>query len=289
MVHCEWYNSSLVDDRGKLRSIQSLVLDVSARTEAEAGLRRLNTELEQFAYAVSHDLQEPLRNIIIFSDLLRRRTGAELSADAARDLGFVVAGAHQINHLLTGLRSYLQITQQTAAAEHADAVGVLQQVLASLESRIARENATVTAADLPAVAVSSVHLYQLFQNLIANALKFRSSNPPAISVTAQPDGSMIRFAVADNGIGIDPATSVRSSAFSAASMDGIVTKAAGSGSPSATKSSTGTADASGSNPVKAQARRSFSHSRLPPPPRFAAPNRNSGVTTHRPAVPHTDM
>ncbi len=203
VVYCEWYNSSLLDERGNLRSILSLVLDVTARTEAERELRRLNADLEQFAYAASHDLQEPLRTVSLFSELLDRQYGRTLDPQAREYLNHVLTGARRTLNLLAGLRAYLQAADERSRVELTDAAACLEDVLAGLQQTISRENATITASGLPSVAVNSIHLQQLFQNLIGNGLKFRGEAPPQICVWAEPVGSMWKFAVRDNGIGID--------------------------------------------------------------------------------------
>jgi PAS domain S-box-containing protein len=206
VVHSEWHTSALLDENGSLRSILSLVLDVTSRVEAERSLRRLNSDLEQFAYAVSHDLQEPLRNVSIYSELLVRRHGPQLETQARQYVEHVVVGARRILSLLGGLRAYLHAAtgHGSAGAEPTDCADCLNEVLESLAEPVSREGAIVTAGPLPSIPVPAVHLHQLLQNLIANALKFRSDAPPRISVTAEPAGALWRFSVQDNGIGIAP-------------------------------------------------------------------------------------
>lgn len=204
VVYCEWYNSCLLDEHGNLRSILSLVLDVTARTLAEEGLRRVNAELEQFAYAASHDLQEPLRNISLFAQMLERSYSDVLDERGAEYLNYVTSGARRISDLLSGLRAYLQLSSAPAAIHHVDTQAVVGEVLQTLDQAIAAEQARVTVEELPAVAVDAVHLQQLFQNLIGNALKFRSAAVPEIHISAVPQGPSVRFCVKDNGMGIDP-------------------------------------------------------------------------------------
>ncbi|MBL8214512.1 MAG: PAS domain S-box protein [Bryobacterales bacterium] len=212
IAHCEWYNSCLLDEAGNLRSILSLVLDVTARNEAEAALRRSNTDLEQFAYAVSHDLQEPLRAVSIFTDLLQQRHRPALDASGRDYLDRVVTGARRMHRLLGGLRAYLQLTGASPAASAltraavTDSQVVLADVLAALDPVIQREHATVIVkGPLPACAVPAIHLEQLLQNLLSNALKFRApQRQPEITIAAEPAGNLTVFAIHDNGIGIEP-------------------------------------------------------------------------------------
>lgn len=205
ILHCEWHNSSLLDASGNLRSMLSLVLDVTGKTEAERNLRRVNTDLEQFAYAVSHDLQEPLRMVSIYSELLVRRHTSQLDSQALQYFDHITGGARRILTLLTDLRIYLHAASDPGTVPaRAEADTCLREVLVTLEGMIVRENAVVSATPLPVVAVAPVHLQQIMQNLIGNALKFRSTANPAIRVSAEPAGTMWRFAVTDNGIGIDP-------------------------------------------------------------------------------------
>ncbi|MCC6589736.1 MAG: PAS domain S-box protein [Bryobacterales bacterium] len=203
VLYCEWYNSCLRDEHGNLRSILSLVLDVTARTLAEHGLRRVNAELEQFAYAASHDLQEPLRNISLFAQLLESSYANVLDERGAEYLRYVTSGVHRINDLLSSLRAYLQLGDAPSEVRPVDARSIVGDVLQTLHQAIVAEQATVTVGDLPPVAVDPVHLQQLFQNLIGNALKFRSTAAPEIHISAVPHGSNVRFCVKDNGIGID--------------------------------------------------------------------------------------
>jgi signal transduction histidine kinase len=168
-------------------------------------LRRANRDLETFAYSASHDLQEPLRNIAINAQLLERAIGNSLDSDSARFLQSVLQGAHRMETLVQDLSAY------THAIKHADgtppaisAGAILNEVLVTLRVRVEEAGAAITVTDLPVISMHEIHLSQLFQNLIGNALKYRREEEKLlvhISATAQ-DGWWV-LSVADNGIGID--------------------------------------------------------------------------------------
>jgi PAS domain S-box-containing protein len=191
--------------------------DISERVRAKealeasaAELRRSNEELEQFAYIASHDLQEPLRMVASYTQLLERRYAAQLD-DAAREfIGFAVDGARRMQEFITGLLQYSRVGTERRVFAEVNLGEVFETAIANLRIAIEESSASVTPRTLPVVRGDPRQLTQLFQNLIGNALKFRKPNqPPVIEVWGKPDGDLWQIAVQDNGIGVDPRFSQR--------------------------------------------------------------------------------
>ncbi|MBI4348791.1 MAG: PAS domain-containing protein [Elusimicrobia bacterium] len=166
---------------------------------------RSNVELRQFAHVVSHDLQEPLRTIAAFTRLLDKRYAGRLDGDADDMIEFIVNGTQRMQALLDGLLTYCRVERRALNWRLVDSREVFREAVANLHARISETGARVTASALPLVEADPALLAELFQNLIANALKYRSRLRPRIRVSAVADGWLWRFAVRDNGIGIDPA------------------------------------------------------------------------------------
>jgi PAS domain S-box-containing protein len=173
---------------------------------ANEALKRSNADLEQFAYAASHDLQEPLRMIAIYSQLLKEEVGDRLDEKAKSYLRFAVEGAFRMEALLKDLLSYARAASPEGnPGEESDSGAALNEALANLAASFQDTGAEVCRVALPHVRMPAVHLVQVFQNLISNAVKYRKpDHPPKIHVNAEArDGAWV-FSVADNGIGIDP-------------------------------------------------------------------------------------
>ncbi len=168
-------------------------------------LRRANRDLEVFAYSASHDLQEPLRTIAISAQLVERSVGDLLPAEERGFLGEIVSAGRRMSTLISDLSTYTRATKyEEGAAPRIESAEVLAGVIASLRSAIEESGAAIVAGDLPAVAMHEYRLTLLFQNLIGNALKYRSKEVPRVEVTAgQREGSIV-FSIADNGIGMEP-------------------------------------------------------------------------------------
>jgi len=191
--------------------IFSVIRDISAHKITEEQLARQarelaqsNTELEQFAYVASHDLQEPLRVISSYTQLLARRYKGQLDPKADEFIAFIVDGTMRMQRLIQDLLQYARIDKKEKTFSSMESQAALNQALAGLRSAIAAGQATVTSDPLPAVHGDELQLSQLFQNLIGNAIKYRGPDSPRIHVSALRDGSEWVFTVADNGIGIDP-------------------------------------------------------------------------------------
>jgi PAS domain S-box-containing protein len=168
-------------------------------------LVRSNAELEQFAYVASHDLQEPLRMVSSFTQLLAETYQGKLGPDADDFIGYVVEGAVRMQHLINDLLTYSRVGRTGYEMAPTDCSVVFGDACANLGKAIEEYGAAVTAGPLPMVLAERLHLLQVFQNLIGNAIKFRQSDePPRVHVQARRHAEQWLFSVADNGIGIDP-------------------------------------------------------------------------------------
>jgi PAS domain S-box-containing protein len=180
------------------------VVDISARKRGEAELRRSNAELEQFAYVASHDLQEPLRMVANYTQLLAKRYRGKLGTDADEFIGYAVDGAIRMQQLIADLLAYSRVGTRGRPFAPTDCEAVLARVQRDVQLAVQRNGATVTHDPLPTVLGDDAQLGQLFQNLLTNALKFRGTEAPRVHVSAQRNDLDWRFAVRDNGIGIAP-------------------------------------------------------------------------------------
>jgi PAS domain S-box-containing protein len=175
----------------------------SVLTVQAAELARSNTELEQFAYVASHDLQEPLRMVASYVQLLARRYKGKLDSEAEEFIGFAVDGSKRMQDLIQALLAYSRIGTKGRQFAPTNCEVVLQNALKNLQIAIEDSQARVTHDPLPTVQGDSIQLGQLFQNLIGNAIKFRGEKPPFVHVTAERQGSEWLFSFRDDGIGID--------------------------------------------------------------------------------------
>ncbi|MBB4661614.1 sensor histidine kinase [Conexibacter arvalis] len=168
-------------------------------------LQRSNAELEQFAYVASHDLQEPLRKVASFCQLLEKRYKGQLDERGDQYIEFAVDGAKRMQQLINDLLAFSRVGRITSEQEAIESEAVLQQALTSLATAIEESDAEIVVArPLPRVRGEASLLAGVFQNLVGNALKFRGEGRPRIAVAAERDGEMWRFTVTDNGIGIEP-------------------------------------------------------------------------------------
>jgi PAS domain S-box-containing protein len=168
-------------------------------------LARSNADLEQFAYIASHDLQEPLRMVASFTQLLAKRYQAKLGPDADDFIGYIVGGAIRMQNLINDLLSYSRVGRAGRAFAPTDCAAVVAAVCSNLRKTIEESAAVLTIDPLPTVRAEESELLQLFQNLLGNAIKFhRDNEPPRIQVGARRLGSEWLFWVRDNGIGIEP-------------------------------------------------------------------------------------
>ena len=209
--------TALRDEFGVLRGFAKVSRDITKRIEAEAAekarqalglraaeLKRSTDELQQLAYIAAHDLQEPLRMVISYTQLLGRRYKGRLDADADDFLSFAVDGALRMRFLVQGLLAYCRVETTGKDLLETSSAAALELALEKLQAAIEDSGAIVTHDPLPTVTADSVQLAQLFENLVGNAIKYRGVDPPRVHVSAKraPDSEWI-FSVCDNGIGIN--------------------------------------------------------------------------------------
>ncbi|MFV9689938.1 MAG: sensor histidine kinase [Desulfobacteria bacterium] len=189
-------------ERGEHEKARKQTEEILKQTVAD--LKRSNTDLEHFAYVVSHDLQEPLRMIRSYMQLLSQRYKGKLDSDADDFIGFAVNGASRMQTLIQDLLTYSRIGTRGNPCEPSDCEDLLKEILANLKLTIEDSGAEVTHDPLPTIMADALQLIQLMQNLIDNAIKFRGEKPPHIHISAQQKENEWEVSVADSGIGIDP-------------------------------------------------------------------------------------
>jgi two-component system CheB/CheR fusion protein len=197
--------SEIFNPNAQARTILLAIEDATERKQAEEALRTTNAELQHFAYALTHDLQEPLRMVVNFTELLGREYAGKLGKEADQFIAYSVDGALRIEALLKALLAYWEVTgreQDSFATIDCDAV--IAKTLLNLQVAVAQSGAIVTADPLPTLVAEEVTLMQIFQNLISNSIKYRGDEIPRIHVSAERDTEGWLFAVRDNGMGIDP-------------------------------------------------------------------------------------
>ncbi|MFZ4620243.1 MAG: PAS domain S-box protein [Bacteroidota bacterium] len=167
-------------------------------------LKRSNIELEQFAYIASHDLQEPLRMISSYTQLLEKRYKDKLDQDANDFIGFIVDGADRMKKMIQSFLVYSRTTREKSPMQQVDCNTVLENARMNLQMIIQETGTVITSDTLPAVVGNPELLLQLFQNLISNAIKFQKGKPPVITIGIRKDETHWIFSVKDNGIGIEP-------------------------------------------------------------------------------------
>lgn len=182
---------------------EELIVAQNNLTELVNKLKTSNKELEQFAYVASHDLQEPLRMISSFTQLFERRYKDKLDSDADDYIGFIVEGANRMKDLIDDLLAFSRLNTEAREFELTDLENALNDVLFNLEIVIGENNVQITYDSLPIIKCDPTQIRQLFQNLISNAIKFHSDEPPEIHIYLQDSGKEWLFGVSDNGIGID--------------------------------------------------------------------------------------
>ncbi len=171
--------------------------------ERTAKLWRSNKELEQFAYIASHDLQEPLRMVASFGELLALRYQGKLDDKADRYIHFMVEGACRMQALINDLLAYSRVSSKAKPLEPVDGNKVLESALENKKITLGESHADIVSDRLPVVFADRLQLVQVFQNLVGNAIKFHGEEPPKVRVSAERDGDRWIITVADNGIGIE--------------------------------------------------------------------------------------
>ena len=203
--------SPVRDASGNIVAASKIARDVTQQVRNEEALRAANealsrsiADLEQFAYSASHDLQEPLRMVGLYAEMLQKKFGDRLDGTAGTYIGHIIAGALRMQQLLGDLRAFTRASWQDNEPPPVQANEALRSALANLEAAIESSGATIAQDELPQVCMREFHLEQLFMNLIGNAIRYRGEAPPHIHVGAAKSGNMWTISVRDNGIGIDP-------------------------------------------------------------------------------------
>jgi PAS domain S-box-containing protein len=197
--------SPLVTEEGRL--VFSAIRDITERRRAERlatqaqELARSNHELQQFAYVASHDLQEPLRMVTSYAQLLQSRYQGKLDADADDFIGFMVGGALRMQSLIEGLLAYSRVGSQVRPVEQVDCNVAIQEAIQNLSESIKGSGAVISRSQLPSISADPIQITQLFQNLLANAIKF-TREVPKIDIAAEQRPDEWLFSIKDNGIGI---------------------------------------------------------------------------------------
>ena len=216
-----WVDATIVPFAGadgKPRQYVAIRAEITERKRAEEEIRKLhaelerraaelarsNADLEQFAYVASHDLQEPLRMVAAYTQLLAERYRGRLDQDADKFIGYATEGAQRMQALIQDLLTFSRVGRNCRTCVPVDCDAAMEEVLRTLGPAIHESGAVVTHGTLPVVRADCSQIAQVFQNLIGNAIKFRGKEPPAISVQAEKTGSQWLFSVSDNGIGIGP-------------------------------------------------------------------------------------
>ena len=187
------------------RDISQQVRDQEALGKANEALRQSNADLEQFAYSASHDLQEPLRMVSAYGQMLERKHSDKLDGSAKEYLGFVIEGALRMERLLRDLRAFTRVSIGTdGPAPAIETMPVLENALANLKASVDESGAQITYDFLPRACIEGTRLEMVFQNILGNAIRYRSADTPRIHISAVQEGVLCKFYIQDNGIGIEP-------------------------------------------------------------------------------------
>jgi PAS domain S-box-containing protein len=208
--HWEWFLCRAVPVRDELDGYLTwfgTFTGINQHKETEAALRKANSDLNQFAYLASHDLQDPLRSMVVFSQLLRERQLAGADEETRTYLDYIAEGARRLLKMIEGLGQYISVAQASGEGELGvvNTETVFSTVLTNLSASIQAANATITKSELPEIRINPVHFERLLQNLISNAIKYtKPGESPQIHVAASQEDDSWLFSVSDHGIGIDP-------------------------------------------------------------------------------------
>lgn len=201
----------VADDSGKIIGLIGMFWDITDKKKAHEELQRLNEdlkrsnrELEQFAYVASHDLQEPLRMVASYTELLEEKYRGKLDDKADKYIGYAVEGAKRMQGLINDLLLLSRVNTRGRPFDFTDCNVLVKKVLQSMQNTIEEKQASIQTEPLPTVMGDETQLYQLFQNLIGNAIKFHAAEKPIVKIGAKQKNSTWIFSIQDNGIGIDP-------------------------------------------------------------------------------------
>jgi PAS domain S-box-containing protein len=199
------FMNALRDDHGQLIGYAKILTDETARKQLQDSLTESNTALEQFAYVASHDLQEPLRTMGLYSELLTQKYQGKLDADADRYLKFIIGASGRMSALIRDLLAYARLTTENERPSSIALDEDLEAALTHLEQAIEESGGTVTHDPMPTVQADRGQMVRLFQNLVANAVKYRKPDePPKVHIGAEQQGNEWVISIRDNGIGFDP-------------------------------------------------------------------------------------
>ena len=199
------FMNAVRDDQGTLIGYAKILSDETARKQLQDALTESNTALEQFAYVASHDLQEPLRTMSAYAQLLNRKYRGMLDADADQFLNFIVSASARMGVLLRDLLAYARLTTEEDRPSSIALDEDLEAALTHLDQAIKESGASVTHDPMPTLLVDRGQMVRLFQNLIGNAVKYRKPDqPPKVHISAEQSGSEWVISIRDNGIGFDP-------------------------------------------------------------------------------------
>jgi PAS domain S-box-containing protein len=204
--------SPIRDASGTIIGASKVARDITEHEQAQdmlraanKALRQANADLEQFAYAAAHDLREPLRMVSVYCQMLDKKFGATVGPEGQKYLNFSIQGAERMNALVQDLLAYIQASKfNDEVAVSTDSNVALEHAVVNLQMTIEENGATISRSRLPFVTMHEVHLEQLFQNLLGNAIKYRGEEMPHIVIGAEQSNDDILFFVRDNGIGIAP-------------------------------------------------------------------------------------
>ncbi|MFZ7127868.1 MAG: MASE3 domain-containing protein [Desulfobacterales bacterium] len=199
-----WSVSPVLDGKGRLQLLVFTVRDITSRIRAQAAIERSNRELEQFAYAASHDLQEPLRSIVGFLQLFQNRYGSQVDEKGRQFIDRSVKAGYRMQSLVRDLLTLSRVNTKGETFTPTDLNHVLANVLETLQSVIKEKRAQIACGELPVVPIDASQIQSLFQNLILNGLKYNHSQKPIIEIGCEAHDGFHRFVVKDNGIGIPP-------------------------------------------------------------------------------------
>lgn len=209
-----WFNvmgKAVYYPEGKFKEMIGIALDITNNKivqlelqETLQKLKRSNAELEQFAYVASHDLQEPLRMITSFLQLLKLRYESQLDSDANEFIHFAIDGATRMQEMINDLLTYSRIGRKSGDFKEVNLNNILQQIIFEYKLLIQEKNAVISYGKLPVIHADYTQMIQLFQNLISNSIKYNDQPCPTIHISAKKQNNDWIFKIADNGIGIDP-------------------------------------------------------------------------------------
>ena len=202
-IQCILLVSLEIVDIGRRKFILSAIQDITERKNSENKLKSLNENLDQFAYVASHDLQEPLRVMSSFSQLLKKRYKNKFDKDAEEFIDFIVDAANRMQGLITDLLAYSRVGRQGIVLSEVDLNETIKKVIHGMRLTIEQSDGEVTYNNLPVLIAHETSMTQLFQNLISNAVKYRKTESPRVHISSNKNNGVWVFAVADNGIGIE--------------------------------------------------------------------------------------